>query len=285
MKRSAATTLVIALAAGPVLAQSTTGVQESGDWDLRRVPAEKLVMAYTVFSSGLGIGVRCTDGRTLETLIAGLPSATGETRPLRVSFGEGEFDEGDWNVGSHPSVAIGNFPAPFARKLRLGGPIQIVAPGGAQGGRDLRLVATLPVSTAAIDEVLTTCRRPLVDPRDATLAAVERTGLPAPLKWVEAPRPEFPVRQRTYERGFAVLTCLTTPRGPVSDCVVESEFPADGGFGEAALNGVRNARIGVDGLEPGAYPVRQISFRTVFSMAPESDSRRFGRGDRRRPRS
>ena len=44
--------------------------------------------------------------------------------------------------------------------------------GGGGEGRNLRHVVTLPPSAAAINEVLTACGKPLTDPRDAEMAAI-----------------------------------------------------------------------------------------------------------------
>ena len=170
------------------------------------------------------------------------------------------------------SVAISDRPSPLARDIREGGKMQIIVPGGAEGGRNLRYVLDLPASSTAIDEALQACDRPLVDPRDAELDALEDNGLPMNIEWARAPQPSYP-EGRTYTRGFATVTCLTRPDGRVRDCVVETEHPIDGGFGEAAIDATRRARL--QSKDGGEVPLGMIQFRTNFLMdsSPSTGSR------------
>ena len=117
------------LIALPALAQDT-----QRDWDMFRDARQKVVMAYTQFDNGLGLTVRCVDGG-YEAIIGGLPPAPpGQTRPLRIAFGDEEFYPQRWNVAVNDTMALGDVPAPFARKLREGGRLRIVVPGAAEGG-------------------------------------------------------------------------------------------------------------------------------------------------------
>lgn len=243
--------------ASPALAQDP-----AGDWDVTRDPDKKLIVAYTVFDSGLGVGARCSNG-SYQVLVSGLPLATGTMRPLRVAFQDGALSDQDWSVGNDASVAFSEFPSLLAGDLREGGQMHIVVPGGGQNGKNLRYVIDLPASGAAIDETLTACGRPLIDPRDAELAALGKDGLPTDLNWARPPEISYPDGQ-TYTRGFANLTCLSRPDGYLRDCTVETEQPHGGGFGEAALNGTKGARL-VNRLG-GPVPLRLISFRANFDM-------------------
>lgn len=256
MKTALVLTTSFALAL-PALAQDS-----AGDWDVTRDPNKDLVIAYTVFDNGLGVGARCSGG-SYQVLVSGLPPATGASRTLRVAFEDGEFAVQHWSVGNEASVAISDYPSPLARNLREGGRMQIIVPGGGQNGKNLRYVIDLPSSGAAIDETLTACGRPLVDPRDAELAALGDNGLPADLNWIREPQITYPER-RTYTRGFATLTCLTRSDGFLRDCAVETEHPHGGGFGEAALNGTKGARL--RNHLGGPVPLRFIAFRANFEM-------------------
>ncbi|MBA4804522.1 MAG: hypothetical protein H2038_07735 [Brevundimonas sp.] len=269
MRTSLLSVALAALLAGPVAAQDA-----GDDWDIVREPDQKLVMAYTAFDNGLSIGLRCADGG-YEALIAGLPAVAEdeETRSLGIAFGDEEMRTQSWNVATNPTVAIGELPAPFARKLRLGGRLQILVEGGAEDGRNLRYALDLPASASAVDETLTRCGRPLVDPRDAELEALPDSGLPANIVWTQPPSPRFPAAMR-YSRGFAVLSCLTRPDGALRDCVIESEHPRGGGFAAAALRGAERARVSAS--DGGPIPTGRLVYRTNFRMAETNARYRTG---------
>ena len=154
----------------------------------------------------------------------------------------------------------------------------IVVPDGAEDGRNLRYVVELPASNAAIDQSLTACERPLVDPRDEELDALADDGLPVNLAWKRMPQPEYP-SGRTYTAGFAVVTCVSQADGRVENCVVETEYPVDGGFGAAAMRGTRKGRLENRGGE-GPVPIRLIVYRVNYSMSDPA----FSTGSRLRNR-
>jgi len=170
----------------PAMAQDATR-----DWDMHRNTRADSVLAYTVFDNGLGIAVRCIDG-AYEALLSGLPAAPeGMTRTLGVAFGDDEMSMQRWSVATDDTIAVGERPAPFARQLREGGRLQILVPDGAGAGRNLRYDITLPASTTSIDETLTACQRPLVDPRDAELEALPDDGLPRSFQWARRPELQY----------------------------------------------------------------------------------------------
>lgn len=255
-------TLAVAL---PALAQDTVA-----DWDVTRDPDRKLTVAFTAFDNGLAIGTRCLNN-SFQVLINGLPPATGEIRTLKIAFEDEEADEQRWNVGENREVAISDYPSPLARNLRKGGRMQIVVPGGAENGRNLRYVIDLPASGAAIDETLQACGRPLVDPRNAERSALPEDGLPPEIEWARQPRPTYP-SGRTYTRGFATVTCLSQADGRLRDCMIESEHPMDGGFGKALLDSTRDARV--RNRQGGELATRMIAFRTNFRMEEETTTGR-----------
>lgn len=259
MKRAFIALLACA-AALPALAQDAPR-----DWDLHRNTRTEAVMAFSVFDNGLGIAVRCIDG-AYEALLSGLPAAgEQETRTLGVAFGDDEISMQRWSVAMNDTVAVGERPAPFARKLREGGRLQILVPGGGGEGRNLRYDLTLPDSSTSIDETLNACERPLVDPRDVELDALPDDGLPRSLLWVRAPRADYPSDAR-YGRGFAVVSCLVNPDGTLRDCAVESEHPHDGGFGASTLRAVRRARVQDTDNPDAPMAPAMVSFRARFMM-------------------
>lgn len=260
MKRLVVTVLIAGLAL-PALAQDAMR-----DWDMHRDERRGLVMAYAELNNGLGIALRCTRG-AYEGIITGLPAAGDvESRVIGIQFPDHDMHMQRWNVAQNDTVAVSEMPAPLARHLRLGGSVQIVVPGGAGEGRNLRYDLTLPASSASIDETLTRCNRPLVDPRDQEREAILEGGLPANLGWEQRPRPMWPGVER-YARGFAVVTCLTNADGSLSNCETETEHPHDGGFGDSALRAVRRAKVRNTDTPGGPIDRRMISFRANFVMS------------------
>jgi len=253
------------------------------DWDLLRDPDKHLTLAYTRFETGLTLATRCIDGG-YEALITGLPPAgEGDTRILHLAFGDDDLYPVRWNVAMNDTIAVSDRPAPFARELREGGRLRVMIPGGAEGGANLVHDLTLPASSNSIDETLTTCGRPVTDPRDAELEALPEGGLPANLIWARAPRPDFP-RSARYGRGFATVMCLTAPDGALRECSVEAEHPLDGGFGEAALRATRSARVENADEPASPVPLRLILYRNNFilSGSDTGDGRRRHRDPRGR---
>lgn len=231
------------------------------DWDLHRDPAQKMVLAYTTFDPGISLAFRCVDG-SFAAVAAGLPPQRQARRSLRVAFRDEPAVETRWTTTTDRSVAVADYPALFARAFREGGQLKLTVPEGAGAGRDLSYVMQLPASNAAIDQVLTECGRPLVDPRDAELEAVGETGLIAGFEWARAPRPTFPATQ--YASGFAVTTCMSRPDGSLGDCVIESEHPQNGPFGRAAIRAAERARVRLTENHDAPVPRRKIGFYTGF---------------------
>ncbi|CAN5430591.1 hypothetical protein BH10PSE1_BH10PSE1_20110 [soil metagenome] len=249
--------MAIAAIAQPSLAQDasapasnapTSDAQSAEDgWDVFRDPARPMLMAYADFANGVGLAVRCV-GRSYEAVITGLPSVRTQSRPLRLRFAGQDADIVQrWNVAQDGTVATSNFPARFARAVRQGGSLGVIVPDGAEDGRDLRYALDLPSSGAAVDQTLTACGLPTIDPRDTQISTLGANGLPEGLVWLERPRPQFlpgRERERLASRGFAILTCMAGADGRLRDCTVESEYPSGSGFGETAMTGVGNARLG-----------------------------------------
>lgn len=246
--------------AGTTLAQDV-----SDDWEVIRQPDKKTVFAFVPVSTGLTIGFRCVDG-VYGAVIAGLPEVSRRTtiRTLTITVNDGEPDDSRWNVTTDRTVALADYPAPLAREMREGGAVSIVIPGGADDGRNLRHNLTLPASSAAIDETLSACGRPLEDPRDALLPDIAENGLPDGITWARPPRPVYP--GTNYAEGYAVLSCVVEPDGKPGQCEIESEFPVDGGFGRNALRAAGASRLVSPGETPGQYAPRMIAFRVNYRM-------------------
>lgn len=261
----ASLTVAGVLAAGPVLAQSMT-TTSNDDWDITRDPSKKLVAAHIGLTSGLTIATRCLNDR-FDVMLAGLPAAPGRdpTRSLALAWDEKPEKRSTWNATTDRTVAIADYPAATARKLREGGRLKVTIPNGAGPGRNLTHDVELPPSSAAIAETLTACGKPLEDPRDALLPDVPAGGLSAPAVWSRAPRVAYPNNPK-YVTGYAVVTCVTQPDGSLADCVVESEHPMDGRFGEAVLQSTRRARVTIPDHEVGRFPPQMVGFRVTFMV-------------------
>lgn len=261
--------IVIAAGLGLFLALPALAQDAGGDWDTYTDPERALTAASLTFDSGVSIGLRCGAGR-YDALLAGLPPAAegAESRDLSIQFREKEASTQRWTVTTNPQVSVSDLPARFARSLRGGGRMQVRVMGAGPGGANLRYVFDLPASSGAIDRTLEACDKPLTDPRDAEIDALDPDGLPGGVTWAERPRPTYPLGP-TYTRGFAVISCLTRSDGRLRDCAVESQHPLDGGFGEAALRATQRGRVRMPDHPDGPLPTRFVIFRAIFRM-PES---------------
>ena len=260
MRPQALLPLVAVAFAGAALAQDA-----ADDWEVIRQPETKTVFAYVPTSTGLTIGFRCVDG-VYGAIIGGLPEAprNARIRTFQIAVNDEEGHDSRWSVTTDRTVALADYPARLARDLREGGDVSILIPGGGGEGRNLRHDLVLPASSAAIDETLAACNRPLEDPRDDLLPEITESGLPDGVTWARAPRPSYP--RTNYAEGYAVVTCVVQPNGGVHQCQVESEFPVDGGFGRNALRATTDARIVSPGETPGQYAPRMVGFRVNYVM-------------------
>jgi len=68
------------------------------------------------------------------------------------------------------------------------------------------------------------------------------------------------------DQAVVTLECRVTRRGAVRDCVILSETPSGQGFGEAALEGARRARVRPDAID-GAAPYAKVTFTMRFQRA------------------
>ena len=261
----------------PILSLALTGTavaqDATDDWDNTVNAEAKLTMASVDFG-GIGIAVRCQDGG-LDAVITGLPPVTdAERRTITLKFADDESPRATmWNVAVNPATGVSERPAAFARQLRQGGRLDVVVPGGAEGGRNLRYALDLPSAHAVIDQTLQACGKPLEDARDAELAALGDAGLPGGVNWASPPQPTYPTR-RVYERGFAVVTCLSEPDGGLRACEIETEHPRDGGFGEATLDATRRARLENTAAPGQPITPRMVSFRSNFHMESNGEAAR-----------
>ncbi|MEH6664868.1 MAG: hypothetical protein V7678_08440 [Brevundimonas sp.] len=253
-----------ALAAVLTLVATTAAAQDEPDWDLIVEPAESLTAAFVAYEGGLGVLARCKD-EAFHLMVTGLVPEDGLTRQTQVVFGDDDWGDEEWFVGEDPGTAFSYKPAMYARILREGGTFDIVVREAGPNGENLRYVFEIPRSASAVNQTLEACGKPVDDPRDVFLEDLPESGLPADLEWARQPRGLYP-SGRTYERGVAVVSCLTETDGRLRECVVETEWPADGGFGEAALRATRNGRLRNVDRSVAEVPTVIVSWTTTFRM-------------------
>lgn len=243
------------------------------DWELFDRPADKAIFAIANFDSGIRLVSRCVDG-DYELLITGLPESRRDdfSRTLRISVGDEPLGEETWTVGEARTSAFSRLPAPFARRLAVGGRLQIAVPG-LRGQPTTRYVMELAPSDAALERTLTTCGRPLADPTDGLISRNAIDGLAASaedenrpgLTWARPPRPTYPspVRGQTPSQGVVTLTCLSAVGGHIESCTIESEHPRGYRLAESAVRGALEARLRTTEGDPPPTP-RVVLFTTNF---------------------
>lgn len=229
--------------ASPGLAQ--TAEETAEDWVLTVAPERKATVAVAQFTSGITLAARCVDD-AYDLFITGLPEAPrrSTTRELALSVGEEAVGRPTvWSVGEDRTAAFSRLPAMVTRRLAEGGKVQIVATGADE--RRYRYVLELDPSSTALEQTLSACGRPLVDPRDEIREGEGGDGLPGTVRWQNAPRPRFPdsVGGKIPLQGYAVLSCTSEPDGRLANCQIESESPRGYNLGREALRSVGRARV------------------------------------------
>ncbi len=265
-----------ALAAGaPVLAQESAPQGE--DWTLTSVPERKAVMATIDFTSGLAVAARCVDG-VYDVLITGLPEAPRRDMSRELGVQAGDQQEpytSVWTVGTRRNTAFSRIPAVVARDLAKGGKLQIIVPS-TSGGPRTRYVMDLDPSSIAIEQTLTACGRPMVDPREARAKEIDgngQDGLPDTVQWQTMPRPVFPesVNGRSPLEGYVVLSCVLTDTGQMTECQTESEQPAGYNLWRSVERSLPRARLKLSEQAAAAgvsLAGRMVRFSVNFKMEP-----------------
>lgn len=270
MSNDSARPTAFALSALLIFCASSAPAQ---DWDILQDARTKTTVALIEFDSGIRIGARCTNG-DYEVLITGLPPVPRDRteRMLRIADGDEPLTDTTWTMGSTRDAAFSRLPAPFARRMAVGGRLQIGVPGE-RGGRETRYVMELAPSSAAVEQTLIACGRRLVDRRDSLMGQNAPEGLAQPTTgprfvWARAPRPEFPSGgpRGQASRGVVTISCVARVEGSLTDCVIESEHPRGFGFGRAALSAALRSRMG--GADGRSLPTDDglIVYTTSFIM-------------------
>lgn len=236
-------TIILAIVAMVGASQARAQEPASQDWALVEAPDRNAIIAVTSFDNGVTLAGRCVNG-VFDLTVAGLPPARGFSRVVRVSIGDEDLTQETWTVGEDPTIAFSRLPAPFARRLAVGGQLQISIPGPS-GQRGTRFVMDLPPSPTALERTLSACGRPLVDTRDANLDRDAPDGLSAGLDWALRPRLRAPdsVRGRYVTHATVTVSCAVAGTGVLTDCIIESEHPGGYGYGREVVRSLRTARV------------------------------------------
>lgn len=259
--------VTVLLASSGFAAQAQDAPPVGQDWVLAHVPERKAVIALAEFDNGITLSSRCMDG-VFEVTIHGLPEARGESRTLRIGVGGEPAYASAWTVGADRGAAFSRVPARLARELAKGGKLEI-AVAGQRGQPGTRYVMELDPSSSAVEQTLTACGRPLVDPRDLHGDEVE-SGLPAGIVWDQPPRPTFPgsVKGRSPLKGFVTLSCVTRATGRLEDCVIESEHPGGFNLGRSVRDSLARARVRSTDRNVPLIDRHLMQFTVNFVMAP-----------------
>jgi hypothetical protein len=267
---AAASAILLAL---PLPAAARQDAAVPNNWVLTHVrePNTSGVIATAPFDNGITVVARCLNNM-FDLALVGLPAVDGAqtTRQLILITGEDSAERtSSWAVASDHTAAFSRLPAVIARRLAKGGPLQIIVPGR-PGERRTRYVMSLTRSESALQETLTRCGRPLVDPRDDQLYG-DGEGMPGGIVWVRGPRPELPgaTVHGVSNGGSVSLSCAVTAGGRLEDCEIESEYPPGSLLGLAVRRSLEPARVGLTDAaiaEGQTLESRRIAFTVTFRI-------------------
>ncbi|MBU1346520.1 MAG: energy transducer TonB [Alphaproteobacteria bacterium] len=259
------------LATLTALSLAASATAQDADWEV--IDRGSTVAAAVSFDSGIAVVVRCDD-ESLETYIVGLATVPDKDDPdrrtIQYAFGDRPLRASTWQVSENGQTLFADLPAPLARRFRQGGDLQLQL-AGEESAPPRRYIVSLPPSRAAIDQVLSACGRPAIDPRDelrrSESSATLSQALPQGPSWARLPRPIYPNRAlRDGLSGMAVLSCLTLDDGGLEDCRIEVERPAGKGFGPAAVRAAENAQLRSDEPYQHVLDSGLVNFTVRFSL-------------------
>lgn len=235
------------------------------DSPTRTIPAS----VHMVISTHLSLQVRCQQG-SLEVVLNGWPDgerrirrhvAHLETINLRAAIDGEPVLSTRWVSHRQRSAFSHALPAPFARRLLTGQTFKLSSLSGDEEDATGLAVIQLPVDSGPVAQVLEACGSPLVDARDALIAAATKAS--RNYRWLRNPRPEYPgaASFNRIRQGEANLSCTRGQDGSVYDCRIESEMPLQMGFGQAALRSMREVRLADDQTSDIDLIVYRMQFR------------------------
>lgn len=249
--------LPLLLAGAPAPAQATDG------WDMAQT--DKGPVASISYEGGQSLILRCFNNR-LEALLVGFPvEAAPGLRPLTWTQ-NGQEERQTWINIPGQAVMAAIRPGRVARLFHQGGDLVIhpssttpVEPGRPRE----RLRLPLPSDNSAIDAVRDACGPDPDSARDGLLETEPSFSRPASLReiWASAPAPAYPSRAMRLSHGEVIYSCIVAAQGALEDCRIETENPANAGFGAEALKALHRARLRLGhGVEPGRLTVSRLVF-------------------------
>lgn len=211
------------------------GAQEAAadGWDLAVDAANETVSASIEYASGAAVVVQCRGGM-LVTAIARTPLSNSASRRAVLTRGDQFSPNVEWETVAG-GMAISMDPS-VVRFLRRGGPV--ILQSTEDDPAPFSAPFELPVSGAAVDQVLTSCGAPLTRDHDAAPSA---TGF-----LLATPRVEMPsaailpsgAPQTIY------LSCLIRS-SRLADCLSEYEQPRNPRAGAATAESADGTRVRV----------------------------------------
>lgn len=253
--RAAAAFLVLVASAAPAAAQ------EPG-WTASRSP--RGVSAELELSGDARLKAQC-DAGTIYLLLHG-PGVAGLPDEVMTRGHLEDVPEvgGPWLRWEEGGPLLSRAPARNIRMLLLADRLHL-GMGPWPGDPVQVFERDLPEDDAPLLAVLADCDEPASTERDQPPAEAVAAGRDAAMRtsWARYPVGVFPqaaIRAK-QSRGEVWLTCVIAAGNVLTDCRVESAFPAGYGFGEAALEAAGRARL-ISGVE-GAH----VAFRVAFRMA------------------
>lgn len=218
---------------------------------------DETVAAVLAYDHGLSLIVLCRAER-LETRIGGLPASGEAVRTLQINVPDSALRDSTWIVGADQTTALSFAPAIYARRLRQLDTLTIRIP--AEGDvRAVRYELPLPAAHEPLDAVLNACGKPLEDAEDAEF----EPELPI-ITWAARPMVQYPTEAGARSAKVR-LSCEANPDGSLSDCRILDESPRHQGFGRAALQAARRARVATVDERELTEP-RTVTFNMNFRM-------------------
>lgn len=231
--------------------------QSAPDWITAR--DAETVAAVLMYDHGLSLIVLCRDKR-LETRIGGLPASAQAVRRLQINHPGSDLRDSTWIVGADQTTAFSTASGIYARRLREAETLSVRVPSEGDS-RAVRYELPLPETHEPLDAVLTACDTPLERAEDAEF----EPELPM-ITWATLPVPPFP-DEASSRAATVKLTCMVEPGGELRSCRVLEESPRFQGFGRAAVQSARGARVARIDDQDITEP-RTIVFTIRFRIAP-----------------
>ncbi|NBW08961.1 MAG: hypothetical protein EBR82_13145 [Caulobacteraceae bacterium] len=205
------------LAAAAALGLATAEVGDG--WDLSVDPAHDRIGAGVAFEGGVHLTVQCERG-SLDVDLGGMSATAGSSFDLETTRSDGVARVSWWR--QHPDAPVlTTSNVRQARFFRAGGRMVFSSPTG--DARPGRLEMPLPTDSTNLDRVLTACRLPLVDPRDALVDVGD----------LLLERPRLDIRGNVSRGGdlsrvkaiMVQLSCIVRD-GALAECQSDFEVPS-----------------------------------------------------------